>query len=66
MFGGEGIAFSLNRYPAQEGEFRKTPRIAKDKAVEEAENDTAKAVREVMSVSAQPVQQAAVPTADDF
>ncbi len=60
MFGGGGIAFDLKWYPAQEGEnFQKMLRQAKDDAVEEAENVTANAMREVMSsVAAQPQQAA--------
>lgn len=67
MFGGGGIAFPLNWYPAHEGEiFQKKLRIAKDQAVAEAENAAANAVREAMAVSAQPVQQSAVSAADEL
>ena len=66
MFGGGGIAFPLNWYPTQEGEnFQKSLRIAKDNAVEEAENATANAVRAAMSNSA-PQPQAVILSADEL
>lgn len=66
MFGGGGIAFPLNWYPAQEGEiFQRMLRIAKDEAVEEAENATARTMREVMSnVAVQ--QQSLASSADEL
>lgn len=64
MFGGGGIAFPLNWFPQQEGEnFQKKLRIAKDQAIEQAENATANAVREAMSVSVPQPQAAPQPAA---
>lgn len=66
MFGGGGIAFPLNWFPQQEIEnYQKMLRIAKDKAVEEAENATANAVREAMA-GAQSNQQATGSSADEL
>ena len=65
-YAGGHISFPLNWYPAEEGEeFQKTLRIAKDKAVEEAENVTANAVLTAMSVSS-PQPQSAVLSADEL
>ena len=67
-YAGGCIAFDINWYPRQEGDnFQKMLRIAKDNAVEEAENATANTVREAMSNvgSAQYVQQAAPVSAAD-
>ncbi len=52
MFGGGGIAFPLNWFPRQEiDNYQKMLRIAKDNAVEEAENATANAMRGVIANS---------------
>lgn len=55
-YAGGCIAFDINWYPKKESDgFQKMLRIAKDKAVEEAENATANAMRDVIStVTAQP------------
>lgn len=67
MFGGGGIAFPLNWYPAQEGEnFQRMLRIAKDQVVEEAEKATANAMREVFANTVAPQPQAAVSAADEL
>lgn len=57
-YAGGCIAFDINWYSKEESDgFQKMLRIAKDKAVEEAENATANAMREVMSnVVGTPVQ----------
>ena len=66
MFGGGGIAFPLNWFPRQEiDNYQKMLRIAKDQAVEEAENATANAVREAMA-NAQSAPQAASSSADEL
>lgn len=66
MFGGGGIAFPLNWFPRQEiDNYQKMLRIAKDQAVEEAENATANAVRAAME-NAQSAQQAASSAADEL
>lgn len=65
-YAGGYIAVPLSWYPAQEGEnFQKMLRIAKDNAIEEAENATANAVRTAMSNIA-PQPQAAASTADEL
>lgn len=65
-YAGGCIAFDVNWYPRQEGEyFQRMLRIAKDNAIEEAENATANTMREAMAtVVAQP--QAAVSSADEL
>lgn len=71
-YAGGCIAFNINWYSKEESDgFQKMLRIAKDKAVEGAENATANAMREVMSnVVGTPVQsvqpQAPVSTADEL
>lgn len=57
-YAGGCIAFNINWYSKEESDgFQKKLRIAKDKAVEDAENATANAMREVMSnVVGTPVQ----------
>lgn len=74
-YAGGCIAFNINWYSKEESDgFQKKLRIAKDKAVEDAENATANAMREVMSnvvgTPVQPVQsvqpQAPVSTADEL
>lgn len=74
-YAGGCIAFDINWYSKEESDgFQKMLRIAKDKAVEDAENATANAMREVMSnVVGTPVQsvqsvqpQAPVSTADEL
>lgn len=74
-YAGGCIAFDINWYSKEESDgFQKMLRIAKDKAVEDAENATANAMREVMSnvvgTPVQPVQsvqqQAPVSTADEL
>lgn len=74
-YAGGCIAFDINWYSKEESdEFQKMLRIAKDKAVEDAENATANAMREVMSnvvgTPVQPVQsvqpQAPASTADEL
>lgn len=70
-YAGGHIAVPLNWFPYSEGEnFQKMLRIAKDKVIEEAENATANAMREVMSnvSTQQPVPQAqpAVSAADEL
>lgn len=65
-YAGGNIAFDINWYPRQEGEnFQKMLRIAKDNAVEEAQNAAANAVRTAMSNIA-PQPQAAASTADEL
>lgn len=65
MFGGVGIAFPVNWFPAKEGEnFQKMLRIAKGQAVEEAENATA--MREVLANTVALQPQAAVSAADEL
>lgn len=62
MFGGGGIVFSLNRFSQQEiDNYKKMLRIAKDQAVEEAEN----AVRAAMA-NARSAPQAAGSSADEL
>ena len=74
-YAGGCIAFDINWYSKEESDrFQKKLRIAKDKAVEDAENAAANAMREVMSnvvgTPVQPVQnvqpQAPVSTADEL
>lgn len=74
-YAGGCIAFDINWYSKEESEgFQKMLRIAKDKAVEDVENATANAMREVMSnvvgTPVQPVQsvqpQTPVSTADEL
>ncbi len=74
-YAGGCIAFDINWYSKEESDgFQKMLRIAKDKAVEDAENATANAMREVMSnvvgTPVQPVQsvqsQVPVSTADEL
>lgn len=74
-YAGGCIAFDINWYSKEESDgFQKMLRIAKDKAVEDAENATANAMREVMSsvtgAPVQPVQsvqpQAPASTADEL
>lgn len=66
MFGGGGIVFSLNRFSQQEiDNYQKMLRIAKDQAVEDAENAAANAVRAAME-NAQSTQQAASSSADEL
>lgn len=68
MFGGGGIAVPLNWYSAREGEdFQRMLRIAKDNAVEDAENAAANAMREVMANTAvQPQPQPVTSSADEL
>ena len=69
-YAGGCIAFDINWYPKRESDsFQKMLRIAKDKAVEEAENATANAMRDVIStVTAQPAMnvQPQVSNADEL
>lgn len=68
-YAGGCIAFDINWYSKEESDgFQKMLRIAKDKAVEDAENATANAMREVMSsVTGTPVQpQVPASTADEL
>lgn len=72
-YAGGCIAFDINWYPKEESdEFQRMLRIAKDKAVEDSENATANAMREVVStvVGQSSVQnqqsQVAVSTADEL